>query len=119
MRMNLFLSARKNLAIFPHTHAYTPLHAHELVFISQEESGNFSTHTHAYTPLHAHELVFISHEESGNFSTHTHTDTPHATTDPERQFSLLLRHIEMIRSKVQWMRSRITVYVEHNLGFEV
>ncbi len=39
--------------------------------------------------------------------------------DPEKQFSLLLRHIEMLRSRVQWMRSRMTVYVEHNLGFEV
>jgi hypothetical protein len=46
-------------------------------------------------------------------NSHTHK------TDPERQFSLLLRHIEALRSKVQWMRSRITVYVEHNLGFEV
>ena len=27
--------------------------------------------------------------------------------------------MEVIRTKVQWMRSRITVYVEHNLGFEV
>ena len=45
----------------------------------------------------------------------------HATknTDPEKQFLLLLDHIHMIRTKVQWMRSQITIYVEHNLGFEV
>lgn len=41
------------------------------------------------------------------------------STDPERQFALLLRHMEAIRSKVHWMRSSITIYVEHNLGFEV
>jgi hypothetical protein len=31
---------------------------------------------------------------------------------------LLIRHISELRSKVQWLRSRIVIYVEHNLGFE-
>jgi hypothetical protein len=47
-----------------------------------------------------------------------HILTAHST-DPEKQFSLLMAHIQTIRTKVQWMRSRITIYVEHNLGFEV
>lgn len=38
--------------------------------------------------------------------------------DPEKQFLLLLEHIRLIRNKVHWLRSGITVYVEHNLGFE-
>ena len=32
---------------------------------------------------------------------------------------LLLSHINLIRGKAQWLRSSITIYVEHNLGFEV
>lgn len=31
---------------------------------------------------------------------------------------LLIRHIEALRSKVQWARSKVVIYVEHNLGFE-
>lgn len=44
---------------------------------------------------------------------------PNMCADPEKQFLLLLEHIHMIRSKVQWIKSHITIYVEHNLGFEV
>ena len=39
-------------------------------------------------------------------------------TDPERQFLLLQRHIDGIRRNVHWIKSPITIYVEHNLGFE-
>ena len=41
-----------------------------------------------------------------------------ARTDPEKQFLRLISHISLIRSKVHWLRSPITIYVEHNLGFE-
>ena len=30
----------------------------------------------------------------------------------------MIQHINAIREKVQWSRSSILVYVEHNLGFE-
>jgi hypothetical protein len=39
--------------------------------------------------------------------------------DPEKQFAMLLEHIESIRTKVIWEKSSIIVFVEHNLGFEV
>jgi hypothetical protein len=39
-------------------------------------------------------------------------------TDPEKQFLMLMDHIHKMRSKVMWAKSNITVFVEHNLGFE-
>lgn len=38
--------------------------------------------------------------------------------DPERQFLLLISHIQRIRDKVFWARSPIEIFVEYNLGFE-
>ena len=40
-------------------------------------------------------------------------------TDPEKQFLLLINHVNMIRKKVHWISSMVHVFVEHNLGFEV
>jgi hypothetical protein len=40
-------------------------------------------------------------------------------TDPEKQFAMLIGHIQGIRSNVVWEKSSIIVFVEHNLGFEV
>lgn len=39
-------------------------------------------------------------------------------SDPEKQFSLLKRHITALRGNPYWRTSKITVYVERNLGFE-
>jgi hypothetical protein len=41
-----------------------------------------------------------------------------SNTDPEKQFMMLIAHIDKIRDHVKWQNSKITVYVEHNLGFE-
>jgi hypothetical protein len=32
---------------------------------------------------------------------------------------MLMEHVDGIRQNVTWTRSRITIFVEHNLGFEV
>jgi hypothetical protein len=93
-----------------HAQTYTPP---KLAAIDTKKNTNkySRTHTHTYTPS---KLAAIDTKKHKQILKHTHT-----YTDPEKQFSLLLRHVEVIRTKVQWMRSKITVYVEHNLGFEV
>ena len=39
-------------------------------------------------------------------------------TEPERQFELLQKHIDMIRSETVFQNSPIVIMVERNLGFE-
>lgn len=41
------------------------------------------------------------------------------TADPEKQFLLLISHLDRIRSVGIWARSPVRIFVEHNLGFEV
>lgn len=38
--------------------------------------------------------------------------------DPEKQFKLLVNHIKALQNQTVWRMSNITVFVEHNLGFE-
>ena len=38
--------------------------------------------------------------------------------DPDKQFLLLIDHIKRIRDGIFWQGSHITIFVEHNLGFE-
>lgn len=38
--------------------------------------------------------------------------------DPGKQFALVTRHIESIRSNMGYKGCRVFVYVERNLGFE-
>ena len=43
---------------------------------------------------------------------------PMSCSDPGRQFDLAAHHIHSIRRQPGFSDSRITVYVERNLGFE-
>lgn len=45
-------------------------------------------------------------------------DTLSGCKDPEKQFRLLTEHIKAIQAESKWSASAITVFVEHNLGFE-
>ena len=38
--------------------------------------------------------------------------------DPEKQFMMLVDHIQRLRSHLVFRNSDITIFVEHNLGFE-